>query len=91
MKDDHETREHPSYGTISVHKSQGGGNRHLFMSEIDSSTGIEIVVSAAEVVQNLGQDWVYSKRRARGPRALPVPRVPLLRPALRCRRAVGDR
>ena len=63
-RDDEIVEKHPSYATILIHRTHGGGRRRLFGSPItDHQHTIRISISAAERIHNLGYDRYYGEIR----------------------------
>lgn len=63
-RDDEIVEKHPSYATILIHRTHGGGRRRLFGSPItDHQHTIRISISAAERIHNLGYDRYHGEIR----------------------------
>lgn len=54
--------EHPSYGMITVNKSQGGGNRAFFGSPILQNNAVRFEISEAKLDRSLHNDHIYSQK-----------------------------
>ena len=52
--------QHPSYGMIQVNRYQGGNEEPMFGASVASSGGMRIMISSAEVCQDLGRNWYHS-------------------------------
>lgn len=53
--------EHPCFGHVQINRWHGNAKDHLFMSNVESFSGMSIEINHAELQRHLGEDHIFTK------------------------------